>query len=366
MQPPQRHLHSSAAVYTSAPPLVISTTTALHRDRTLEMIGSLGIFAPAQRVVAPPAPLPACNRSYLKRNGGLIISALHAAAWTRIVESNTTTAIFEDDVEVDSAKRARTRLLELARASSSSPSPCDLLLLGHCSNLGRGRCTHAYVASPRAAALLLGHLSARDGCALASEVHRAFCDRLDVCCTTAKGSPGKLLFGSGIVGKDRAMPGMAIRAGSPSSPSSSSSSSPSSSSSSPSGVGMVAAPYIIAFPGRFERAASIVRSIGLFPPPTRVHPPIPPALCRERADGLRTGSDSSRGSDSSSSSSRAANLPASKASAAPPPLTRGILSLAAAHARAWQLIVDSNATAAVFEDDIEASRPAGGPKPQRS
>ena len=267
MQTHQRHSHLSAAVYTSAPPLIVSTATK-QRDRTSAMIGSLGLFAPAERIPAPPAPLPACNRSYLRRNGGLGISALHAAAWARIIESNATTAIFEDDVEVDSAKRARTRLLELARSSSSS-SPCDLLLLGHCTNLGRGRCTHAYVASPRAAALLLAHLRARDSCALANEVHRSFCDRLDACCTAAKGSPGKLLYGSGIIGKDRTMPGMALHTGSPSS-------SASSASSASSGVGMVASPYIIAFPERFERAARIVSSIGIVAGPQTLPCPLPP------------------------------------------------------------------------------------------
>ena len=46
---------------------------------------------------------------------------------------------------------------------------------------------------------------------------------------------------------------------------------------------------------------------------------------------------------------------AAAAAPRPSPLTRGVLSLSATHAAAWEAIVASNVTTAVFEDDIQVA-----------
>ena len=92
--------------------------------------------------------------------------------------------------QVDFPKRARERLLEFAR-----DGPCSLVLLGHCGTRGT-RCTHAYVATPSAASALLQYYHGMRGCVQPDDPTEAYCERADVCCSIAKGTPGKALYGA--------------------------------------------------------------------------------------------------------------------------------------------------------------------------
>ena len=398
------------------PPMVIANSRELH-DKASARLSDLGTFPPAVRLLPNVQPLPSsCDGAYLARDNGLQRMALHAAAWERIVERNTSAAIFEPDFAYASAAHASARLRDLAQprkaavsGSSSASSGCDVILLGHCAGdaiFARARCTHAYVVSPRAASLLLGLLRERRGCALPGELHRALCGGLPgeqtmarppsgLCCAAVKGSPGKLLYGTGLIGKERTMPGVvltaAAAAGSASSSSAAAASSSSASSSS-SSVWMPAAPMIVAFDSRFDRAAAVVRSLGLFPSAVRLHPADPPTQCPimdARAGGEggigsggigSGGTGSSSGGASSSTTTASSNIVSDSFGGALPALhaaplhaaplhaaplhaaprrvlTRGILSLAATHAEAWRRIVASNLTSAVFEDDVAVDHP---------
>ena len=299
-----------------------------------------------------------CNQTYLHRDGGLPLLAAHSTAWRHALAANASTFIFEGDIAIDSATRARTRCRSFASSAS-----CDMLLLGHCAGdaiNGRKRCTHAYMVTPRAALVLLWHLEKRGHCTLVGEVHKAFCDRSDACCAKANGGPGKLLYGSGIVGRDRTMPGATLRSSHARFgtllPRSSSASSP---------VTLGEAPLVVAFPERFDRAARVISSLGVFPPAQRLHPAAAPTACPRhamvaaRVTGSAAGSASATAATAATSFSDTAGMSSRrKAGMGSVQLhTPGILSLAATHAAAWGEIVRTNLTRAVFEDDIAVDFP---------
>ena len=116
------------------------------------------------------------------------------------MQSNVTAAVFEDDIAVDAARRARARLIEFAR-----DAPCDFVQLGHCGSRGI-RCTHAYLATPRAATFLLASYRRARGCMQSDDPQEEFCSRSDACCAVAKGTPGPGLYGAGIIGQNRSLP----------------------------------------------------------------------------------------------------------------------------------------------------------------
>ena len=378
----------------SSPPLILAASSSQY-SRAAERIDAIRLLPPSARIRLPdPLLLHKCERSYVRKDDGLQRMALHAEAWRHIVKSNASAAIFEHNVAYASAEHASARLLDFVRrggaddpkatpaqpVTGSSP-PCDVALLGHCVGdeiAARARCTHAYAATPRAAALLLSLLEARKGCALPGELHRTLCGglsgektlarplRSDLCCSSARGNPGRMLYASGIIGQERSMPGLALHhdascarssissvAASASASVASSSSSACSAAYSHTAIAFAARPMIIAFGDRFERAAAVVRSIGLFPPAERLQPAPPPLQCHtdtqstgpasarvSLAGGGRGGGGGGGGGGRGGGGSR------------PQILSRGILSLAATHALAWERIVQSNVTAAVFEDDI--------------
>ena len=104
----------------------------------------------------------------------------------------------------------------------------------------------------------------------------------------------------------------------------------------------VAEPWVIAFPSRFERAAAVLRRLGVFPPARLLEPLPAPQICINDRPNDGHGSDASHGDATGSGSST---------------LNRGVLSLTATHAAAWARAISSNATIAVFEDDIDIGDP---------
>lgn len=285
------------------------------------LLDKLGTFQKAQRI--QPAPLPAfgsCPRPYLTPEG-LGVSASHALAWSMSLQRNQTTAIFEDNIAVSDIRNAQLRLLAFAQ---KLPSDASTNQRGEVRYLGGGssRFTHAYTISPGAAAELLRMYRTKAGCSLVTELHTHYCKEPAFTrykrCTFAKGNPGGLLYGTGIIGQRRNMAGLQrVAIGMDRNV-----------------VKMAARPIVIAFPGRFERAARVLDSLGVFPHARQLHPKTAPNVT---------------GCDVNNSSTISKLLL---------PHERGLLSLSATHAAAWEVVVASNKTTAVFEDDIAVDRPA--------
>lgn len=180
-------------------------------ERAAAVVSSLRFFsAPARRL--PPVAVPAHASNCSVSRGARSLSATHAAAWRQIIDSRRAWAIFEDDIAVGGdAASAANRLRALANESA-----CDLLLLGHCGASGRRwRCTHAYVATPRAATALLHVYGQRRGCVQPDDPQEAVCTRLGdrydenwlrECCHGGAGKPGADLFGGGVVGQNGSLP----------------------------------------------------------------------------------------------------------------------------------------------------------------
>lgn len=219
--------HSAA---TSAAPLHSSHPRALHAsmrhapfviafpqrfERAAAIVQSFRLYPPARRLPPARAP-PTCMEEDIKGGGAgddmwissrlnagvLSLTATHAAAWAAAVSTNTSVAVFEDDIEVADASVAHTSLRELAR--SSGAAACELVLLGHCGPLRR-RCTHAYAVTPRGASELLMRYHASHGCAQPDDPQEAWCSSRPRACCSAKGAPGVGLYGGGIVGQNRTL-----------------------------------------------------------------------------------------------------------------------------------------------------------------
>ena len=138
-------------------------------ERPAAILHEVG-FPPARHLLplAAPEPVPvvaaaasdasaSSSTSCTFSRGVRSLSATHAAAWRAIVAQNLTAAIFEDDIGYLSLRSARVRLVRTLRHNRAA----DLLLLGSCARWKL--CTHAYVATPAAAAALLNAYSSRPG-----------------------------------------------------------------------------------------------------------------------------------------------------------------------------------------------------------